>query len=99
VFEIATLKIEFTEELHAARARRQKSLDAWMTRAEGRIRLAAKRGEVREGVSPRAAAMGMWALMDGLIRNWLFKPSAFDLLEVGTEVVDAHIEGLRPRPK
>lgn len=95
VFEIATLKIEFTEELHAARVRRQKSLEAWMTRAEGRIRLAAKRGEVREGVSPRAAAIGMWALMDGLIRNWLFNPAAFDLLQVGGEVIDAHIDGLR----
>ena len=95
VFEIASLKMEFTEELHAARVRRQQNLEAWMTRAEGRIRLAAKRGEVRPGVSPRAAAIGMWALIDGLIRNWLFNPSAFDLLEVGAEVIDAHIRGLR----
>jgi TetR/AcrR family acrAB operon transcriptional repressor len=95
VFEIASLKVEFVEELDAARVRRQQSLEMWMTRAEGRIRLAAKRGQVRAGVTPRAAAIGMWVLTDGLIRNWLFNPAAFDLLAVGTEVIDAHIDGLR----
>jgi TetR/AcrR family acrAB operon transcriptional repressor len=95
VFEIATLKMEFVDELDAARVRRRASLEAWMTRAEGRIRLAIKRGEVRAGVTPRAVALGLWALIDGLIRNWLFDTSAFDLLELGAEMVDTHIAGLR----
>jgi TetR/AcrR family acrAB operon transcriptional repressor len=97
VFEIASLKVEFVEELGAVRERRQRSLEGWMTSAEGRIRMAIKRGEVRPDVSPRAAAIGMWVLTDGLIRNWLFDPTAFDLLAVGAEVVDAHIDGLRVR--
>ncbi|MFL6673452.1 MAG: TetR family transcriptional regulator [Massilia sp.] len=95
VFEIATLKMEFVDELDAARVRRRASLEAWMTRAEGRMRLAIKRGEVRSGVTPRAVALGLWALVDGLIRNWLFDTSAFDLLELGAEMVDTHIAGLR----
>jgi TetR/AcrR family acrAB operon transcriptional repressor len=95
VFEISTLKMEYVEELDAVRVRRQQSFEAWMTRAEGRIRLAQKRGQVKPSVTPRAAATGMWVLVDGLIRNWLFDPSAFDLLAVGTEVIDAHIDGLR----
>jgi TetR/AcrR family acrAB operon transcriptional repressor len=97
VFEIATLKMEFVDELDAVRVRRQQSLAAWMTRAEGRIRLACKRGQVRAGVSPHAEALGMWAMIDGLIRTWLFEPGAFDLLEVGREIADTHIEGLRAR--
>ncbi|TFW36219.1 TetR family transcriptional regulator [Massilia horti] len=95
VFEIASLKVEFVDEMGPVRDRRRKSLDAWMARAEGRIRLAIERGEVRPEVPPRAAAIGMWVVIDGLIRNWLFDPTAFDLIEVGTEVIDTHIAGLR----
>jgi TetR/AcrR family acrAB operon transcriptional repressor len=95
VFEIATLKVEFVAEMGPVRERRQKSLEAWMTRAEGRIRLAIERGYVKPSVSPRSAAIGMWVLTDGLIRNWLFNPAEFDLLAVGAEVIDAHLNGLR----
>jgi TetR/AcrR family acrAB operon transcriptional repressor len=95
VFEIATLKVEFVAEMGPVRERRQKSLEAWMTRAEGRIRLAIERGYVKPSVSPRSAAIGMWVLTDGLIRNWLFNPAEFDLLAVGAEVIDAHLDGLR----
>lgn len=97
VFEIATLKMEFVDELDAARVRRRESLEAWMSRAEGRVRLAGNRGLLREGVTPRAVALGMWAMVDGLIRNWLFDPAAFDLMAIGAEVVDTYIEGLRAR--
>lgn len=97
VFEIATLKMEFVDELDAARVRRRESLEAWMSRAEGRIRLAGNRGLLREGVTPRAVALGMWAMVDGLIRNWLFDPAAFDLMAIGAETVDTYIEGLRAR--
>jgi TetR/AcrR family acrAB operon transcriptional repressor len=95
VFEISSLKMEYVEELDAVRVRRQQSLRAWMTRAEARIGLAQQRGQVKLEVTPRAAAIGMWVLTDGLIRNWLFDPSTFDLMAVGTEVIDSHIDGLR----
>jgi TetR/AcrR family acrAB operon transcriptional repressor len=95
VFEIAILKMEVVGELDAARVRRQESLEAWMERAEARIREAAERGELRQGVVPRAAALAMWSLVDGLIRNWLFEPEAFDLLEVGAQAIDAQLGGLR----
>jgi TetR/AcrR family acrAB operon transcriptional repressor len=95
VFEIALLKMEFVDELDAVRVRRRQSQEAWMTRAEGRIRLAAKREQIRIRVTPRALALGMWSLIEGLIRTWMFDPGAFDLLEVGTEIIDTYIEGLR----
>jgi TetR/AcrR family acrAB operon transcriptional repressor len=97
VFAIAALKMEFVGELEAAQVRRRECLDCWMARSEERIRLAAERGEVRADIDPRAAALAMWALVDGLIRSWLFDPQAFDLLQVGAQAVDAQIDGLRPR--
>jgi TetR/AcrR family acrAB operon transcriptional repressor len=97
VFAIAALKMEFVGELEAAQVRRRECLGEWMARSESRIELAAERGEVRAGVDPRAAALAMWALVDGLIRSWLFDPAAFDLLQVGEQAVDALIDGLRTR--
>jgi TetR/AcrR family acrAB operon transcriptional repressor len=95
VFEIATLKVEFVEELGPVRERRQQSFENWMIRSEGMIRHAVERGELKPEVSPRVMGIGMWVLTDGLIRNWLFDPSAFDLVAVGTEIVDAHMDGWR----
>jgi TetR/AcrR family acrAB operon transcriptional repressor len=95
VFAIAALKMEFVGELEAARVRRRRSLEAWMERAEERVGRAAESGELRPGVVPRAAALAMWSLVDGLIRNWLFEPDAFDLLEVGAQAIDAQLNGLR----
>jgi TetR/AcrR family transcriptional regulator, acrAB operon repressor len=95
VFAIAALKMEFVGELAAATVRRSASLEAWMVRAEARIQLAAARGELRGGIDARAAALAMWALVDGLIRSWLFDPKAFDLLQVGAQAVQAQINGLR----
>jgi TetR/AcrR family transcriptional regulator, acrAB operon repressor len=95
VFEIASLKMEFVGELEAARVRRHQSLEGWMARSEERIRLAQEQGAVRAGVVPREAALAMWSLVDGLIRNWLFDPAAFDLLEVGAHAIDAQLDGLR----
>jgi TetR/AcrR family acrAB operon transcriptional repressor len=97
VFEIASLKMEFVDELDAARVRRRENLAAWMGRAESRIRLAIERGEVRPDVSPQAEALGMWAVLDGLIRTWLFDPAAFDLVAVGAEITDTHMAGMRAR--
>lgn len=95
VFEIAVLKMEVVGELDAVRQRRKHGLEGWMTRAERRIRQAAERGQVRKDVDPRAAALGMWALVEGLIRNWLFDPAAFDLVAVGTQAAETQINGLR----
>lgn len=95
VFEIATLKMEFVDELNVVRVRRRHNVDAWMVRAEGRIRLAQKRGQVHSKVAARSLALGMWSLLDGLIRTWMFDPSNFDLVEVGTESIDTYFDGLR----
>ncbi|GAB3467121.1 TetR family transcriptional regulator BpeR [Massilia terrae] len=95
VFEIASLKMEIVGELDAARLRRHDSMQSWKARFEERIKRAIALGTVRADVNPRAAALGMWSLEEGLIRNWLFDPASFDLLEVGAQAIDAQISGLR----
>jgi TetR/AcrR family acrAB operon transcriptional repressor len=95
VFEIATLKMEYTDELNVVRERRKQSQAAWMTRAEARVGEAIAKGQVRPDADPYAVALGLWVIVDGLIRAWLLDPQAFDLMKMGAQIVDAHLESLR----
>jgi TetR/AcrR family acrAB operon transcriptional repressor len=95
VFEIATLKVEFVDEMDAVRCRRQHGLSQWMARAERRIKLAADQGLIGKNVDPARVALAMWTMIDGMIRNWMFAPQSFDLLELGKCVIDPYMEGLR----
>ena len=94
--EIATLKLEYNEEMVPVLERRQQNMARWRKLAEKRLRQAAARGQLRPGVKPRSAALGLWALMEGLIRNWLIAPQ-FDLMRVGGEVVGQYVGGLAAR--
>src|SRR5438067_9325832 len=64
VFEIATLKVEFVDEMDAVRCRRRHSMNNWMARAERRVRVAADKGLVAPGTDPRMAALAMWTMID-----------------------------------
>jgi TetR/AcrR family acrAB operon transcriptional repressor len=95
VFEIATMKMELLDELSAVRERRKDNQLAWMTRTESRIREAMANGQVKAGVDPYAVALGLWVIIDGLIRTWLLDQQAFDLMKLGAQIVDTHLESLR----
>ena len=43
---------------------------------------------------PEAAALGLFALVDGLMQQWLRQPAAFGLTAVGTQAVQALLAGL-----
>ena len=95
VFEIATLKVEFVDEMDAVRCRRRHSMSNWMARAERRVRLAAEQGLVAADTDARLAALAMWTIIDGLIRTWMFDPAAADLIRLGEAVIDPYLSGLR----
>ena len=100
VFEIVTLKVEFVDddEMSAVRQRRKDNLNKWMARAERRIRLAKDKGQITCDGDAATAALAMFAMIDGLIRNWMFDPTHFDLLKMGQCLIDPFMEGLRRRP-
>ncbi len=97
VFEIATLKMEFTDELNTLRERRKQNQASWMARTEIRIREAIANGQVKPEVDPYAVALGLWAIIDGLLRAWLLDPQEFDLVKLGAQIVDTHLESLRAK--
>jgi TetR/AcrR family acrAB operon transcriptional repressor len=95
VFEIATLKMELVDELNAVRERRKQNQELWMARTEARIRDGIASGQVKPDVDAQAVALGLWAIMDGLLRTWLLDQQAFDLMKLGTQIVETHLACLR----
>jgi TetR/AcrR family acrAB operon transcriptional repressor len=97
VFEIATHKVEYVDELLAVRDRHLQGRDECLAEVERELKTAMRRGLIRSDVSARAVALGLHAMLDGLIHNWLLDPSAFDLVRVGKQALQAYESGLRPQ--
>lgn len=94
VLEIAMHKVEFAGDLDVVRERRISSRDELLDDLEQLLTLAAERGQIGAYPSPRLAAKGLHALVDGLLYNWLLNPKAFDLPVDGQQLVDTYLRGL-----
>ncbi|MES2991588.1 MAG: TetR family transcriptional regulator [Pseudomonadota bacterium] len=94
VFDIATHKVEYVGEMNAVRERHLAMRNACLTDMERALRRAARAGHLPKGLSPRTGAIGMVALFDGLLQNWMLDRDGFDLLRVGGQVFDAYLRGL-----
>ena len=93
-FEIATLKMEYVDEMSAVRERRLLNRGQWMAMAQRLVRQGMEKGSVAATAAPGAVALGTWTLIEGLIRNWLIAPD-FDLVTLGGEIVGTHLASLR----
>ena len=104
VFEIATHKVEYVGEMLAVRERHLSVRNECLVDVERALRAAIRRGELARRMPARAAAIGLHALLDGLIHNWMLDPNGFDLVKVGAQALDAYLAGLasprtRPPPR
>lgn len=98
VFEVALFKVEHGNDLRGVRDRRLGGLRNRVAHVERGFRRAARLGLLRSTLPPRAAAMGMESLVDGLITNWMLEPLSFDLVRVGEQAIDAYLRGLSSAP-
>ena len=94
VFGIATHKVEYVGEMNAVRARHVSVRNACLAEVEATLDAAMRRGELTRQMPAPAAAIGLHALLDGLLQNWMLDPQAFKLVRVGTQVLDAYLAGL-----
>jgi len=99
VFEVATLKVEYIDELQAIRLRHQRVRHSFLEKIECSLRTAALSQKIALSLTPSAAAQGLHALIDGLIQNWLLDKDAFNLVEVGEHVMMVYISGLGLKPE
>jgi TetR/AcrR family acrAB operon transcriptional repressor len=98
VFEIATHKVEYVDELLAVRDRHLQCRNDCLAEVERELKRAMKLGLIASRMPARAAALGLHALIDGLIQNWMLDPTAFDLVKTGRQVTQAYLAGLRAEP-
>jgi TetR/AcrR family acrAB operon transcriptional repressor len=94
VFGIAKHKVEYVGEMVAVSERHLRVRDECLADMERTLRQAARRGELSRRMPTRAAAIGLHALLDGLLQNWMLDPDGFDLVRVGTQVLDAYLSSL-----
>lgn len=98
VFEVATLKVEYVDELLAVKARHLQCYVDGVGQMQRSLHEAAlRRGQPLPGSAP-TAAQGLHALVVGLIHTWLLAPASFDLVAVAELALATYLVGLGLRP-
>lgn len=98
VFEVATLKIEYVDELLAIKARHVQAYADGLREIHRSLMEAASRRGLSLPMPPAVAAQGLQALMAGLIHTWLLAPQAFELVPVAEQAIAAYLAGLGLKP-
>lgn len=94
VLEIAAHKVEYVGAMDAVRERHLKMRNSCLDDLERALKRPVRTGQMPKGISPRAGAIGLLALFDGLLLNWMLDRANFNLLRVGGQVFDAYVRGL-----
>ena len=94
VFEICSHKVEYVDEMSQLRTRHIKCRSSFVTNIEHGFKQAYKQGLIPASVNPRFAAVGLHALVDGLIMNWVLEPTFFKLSKAAESIIDAYLNGL-----
>lgn len=98
VFDIACHKVEYVDDMAPLRERHVEGRSECLAQIERGFREAAKRGLLGAWVNPRFAAIGLHALVDGLITNWVLDPKYLPLARAARPVVEGYLNGLRRNP-
>ena len=95
VFDVVTHKCEYLGEMAGVNNRISAVQKGCVDRAEQTIRNAIKRGLMPASVNPRLAAVGLDAMLYGLISNWLANPGYLPLERHAEAMIDLYLDGLR----
>jgi TetR/AcrR family acrAB operon transcriptional repressor len=95
VFEICCHKVEYVDEMVQVRQRHIEARNNCLKHMERGLRNAAKKGLLASAVNPRLAAVGLHALVDGLIVNWVLDPGYLPLARDAKALVDQYLDSLR----
>jgi TetR/AcrR family acrAB operon transcriptional repressor len=98
VFEIASHKTEYVDELEVIRDRRIALREGCLGDLERLFAGAMELGQIGRRIPASVAARGAHALIDGLLQNWLLDPTAYDLEAVGLAALDTYLAGLTATP-
>lgn len=99
VFEICCHKVEYVDEMVQVRQRHIEARNNCLKHMERGFRNAAKKGLLASAVNPRLAAVGLHALVDGLIVNWVLDPAYLPLARDAKTLVDQYLDRVRALPE
>lgn len=94
VFDIATRKIEFVEELSAVVRRRAQGIADMVAWTQVAIEREAASRQTALPLSSHLAALGLHLQMESLIAHWLGDPQALDLRATAAALLSNHLRGL-----
>lgn len=95
VLEIAWHKCEYVGEMAAIRDAHLECGNRYLDLLADGFRQARRAGLLPDSTDPRQAAIGLMALVDGLVVNWTLDHGLFDLDRVGPAVIDSFLAGIR----
>lgn len=99
VFEICCHKVEYVDEMMQVRQRHIEARNNCLQHMERGLRNAEKKGLLAPFVDPRLAAVGLHALVDGLIMNWVLDPKYMPLAREAKLLVDQYLDRIRAVPR
>ena len=93
VFEVATLKVEYVDELIAVRARHRRVQADNVSQMERSLQEALVQRALSLPLPVATLAQGLYALLVGLIHTWLLAPETFELEATAEASVRAYLSG------
>lgn len=94
VFDVLVHKCEYLHEMAGVKRRFAQMREGCLQKIEQGFREAMKRGMIAR-VDARLAAVGLTALIDGIIMNWLVNRDYFPLERKAEALIDLYLNGLR----
>lgn len=95
VFDIATLKVEYIDELSGIRERHLNVHGSCQSHVEATFRRAQALGHIRADLNLHVLAVTYMALVNGFIQNWMLDQSRHDLVAAADAGLDVFLSGLR----
>ncbi|HEY7985597.1 MAG TPA: TetR family transcriptional regulator [Methylophilaceae bacterium] len=94
VFDIVNHKCELVDDMAIARTRQLESRAGCLEHIEQRVQTAIDQDSLPKTLNARVAAIGMHALIDGLISSWILDTESFSLSKEADQLIEIYITGL-----
>ncbi len=98
VFHIVYHKCEYVDEMKDVWKRLGEMRSGCLANVEQGFRAAIAKGQLPKSVDPKRAAIGIYALVDGLINNWVIDPDYVPLALEAQHMINLYLDGLRHVP-
>ena len=98
VFDIMSHKCEYVDDMAPLKDRHLEGRSECVEHIEEGFRNAIRKGLLPKTANAHHSAIGLHALIDGLIMNWLLNPEYFSLERDAEKMIDTYLRGLTVAP-